>query len=754
MTRTDSRLAGADPPADQLLAAAINQHRSGQLAEAERIYRQILGADPHHADALHLLGVVALQKGQHDAAVDLIGKAIARGAPLPQHHYNLGLALAALDRAQDAATQFSKAIALNRDYAEAHASLGDALRAQSLMDQALESYGRAEALKPATAEIHNNIGATLLTLGRSEEAVARCERALAIKPDLFEAHMNLARLHYAAGHTLQAAASGARALALRETPEAKALFVRCVRGTKATGDVGRLRGLILRGLTEPWGRPDELAAVALSIIMLDEAFRTGVTRAAAEWPRHLPAHELSSPALMSALCDPLLQRLLETVPTVDVSVELLLTNIRRASLEAALRATAADRVDEAALAVSCALARQCFVNEYVFFCGAAEARDAHELRERLTKALASDAPISPLWPAAVAAYFPLASLEGAEALETRAWPDCVRALLTQQVGEPRQEQQLGASIPRLTEIDDHVSLEVRGMYEENPYPRWIKVGPTETPKHLDTYLRNRFPAFPLADVAREAPLDILIAGCGTGRQAVEMARRFIGAKVLAIDLSLASLSYAKRKTQEAGLDNVEYGQADILGVGQLGRSFDLIESSGVLHHLDDPWAGWRALLSTLRPGGFMRVGLYSELGRPGVIAARTLIAERGYRGDAAGIRQFRQELITGTFGPPLADLMTKTHDFFTTSELRDLVFHVREHRMTIPQIADFLRENGLSFLGFELDAQTARRYGRRFPDDLAMTDTDHWHVFETENPDAFFFTYQFWVRASAKPELR
>ena len=93
----------------------------------------------------------------------------------------------------------------------------------------------------------------------------------------------------------------------------------------------------------------------------------------------------------------------------------------------------------------------------------------------------------------------------------------------------------------------------------------------------------------------------------------------------------------------------------------------------------------------------MRIGLYSELGRPGVIAARALVAERGYRGNPEGIQRFRQELITGKFGPPLSDLMTKAHDFFTTSELRDLVFHVREHRMTIPQIAGFLRGSGLGF---------------------------------------------------------
>ena len=79
-------------------------------------------------------------------------------------------------------------------------------------------------------------------------------------------------------------------------------------------------------------------------------------------------------------------------------------------------------------------------------------------------------------------------------------------------------------------------------------------------------------------------------------------QRFRGVRVLAIDLSLSSISYAKRKTQELGLANIEYAQADILKLADISRTFDVIESVGVLHHLADPFAGWRTLLSRLRPG--------------------------------------------------------------------------------------------------------------------------------------------------------
>src|SRR5207244_436635 len=108
---------------------------------------------------------------------------------------------------------------------------------------------------------------------------------------------------------------------------------------------------------------------------------------------------------------------------------------------------------------------------------------------------------------------------------------------------------------------------------------------------------------------KEDDIEILVAGGGTGQQPIDVSRRYKNTKVLAVDLSLTSLSYAERQTRALGLENIHYAQADIVQLGSIGRTFDLIESVGVLHHLADPLAGWKILLSLLRPGGFMMVGL-------------------------------------------------------------------------------------------------------------------------------------------------
>ena len=96
---------------------------------------------------------------------------------------------------------------------------------------------------------------------------------------------------------------------------------------------------------------------------------------------------------------------------------------------------------------------------------------------------------------------------------------------------------------------------------------------------------------------------ILIAGCGTGQHSLETAALFDSSQITAVDLSLASLAYAQRKTKELGITNIEYFQGDILKLDQQAQKFDVIESGGVLHHMDDPMAGWHVLTKLSNPGG-------------------------------------------------------------------------------------------------------------------------------------------------------
>ncbi|MGE5087735.1 MAG: class I SAM-dependent methyltransferase, partial [Candidatus Levyibacteriota bacterium] len=191
-----------------------------------------------------------------------------------------------------------------------------------------------------------------------------------------------------------------------------------------------------------------------------------------------------------------------------------------------------------------------------------------------------------------------------------------------------------------------------------------------------------------------------------------------------------------------------HAQADILRLDSIDRTFDVIACTGVLHHLADPLAGWRMLLSRLRPGGFMRIGLYSERAREVVVAARQFIAERGYAPTAEGIRRCRQDLMAAGGTADFARLAL-LRDFYVTGECRDLLFHVEEHRFALPQIHDMLAALDLRFLGFLLAPGVALRYAQRNPADVAMTDLAAWTAFEAEFPEAFSGMYVFWVRKEA-----
>jgi len=346
---------------------------------------------------------------------------------------------------------------------------------------------------------------------------------------------------------------------------------------------------------------------------------------------------------------------------------------------------------------------------------------------------------------AVAGYFPLHLLPDAERLLAAGQPVPVDEVLRQQIREPLQEQALRAGIERLTPIADSVSQAVRDQYEQNPYPRWEKMPVHGQPLPFNAELRRLLPFARFAPMPDDRAPEVLVAGCGTGRDALFVARQFRGARVLAIDLSLSSSSYAKRKTQELGLPNIEYAQADILKLGDSARTFDIVGAVGVLHHLADPFEGWRILLSRLRRGGFMCLGLYSQIARRPVVKAREFIAARGYAGTAEGIRRFRQDVVSEDTSAEIRSL-TRSLGFYSMSECRDLAFNAQEQQLTLGQIESFLSELRLRFIGFELDPRVLNQYRASFSDDPSGTNLRNWARFEADHPDTFTAMYKFWVQ--------
>ena len=178
-------------------AVAFENHQAGKLPVAERLYQQILQADPHHAGAHHLLGALAYQTGRFDHAVLSIRQAISLNPGAAEYHCNLGLAYAALGQMEEAAISFRQALALRSDFPEAHLNLGNALLHLGRSGDAAAHYQQAIRQRPGNAEVHCNLGVLLANQGQVDEAIANWRQAIAIRPDYPEAHNNLGNaLHH------------------------------------------------------------------------------------------------------------------------------------------------------------------------------------------------------------------------------------------------------------------------------------------------------------------------------------------------------------------------------------------------------------------------------------------------------------------------------------------------------------------------------------------------------------------------------
>lgn len=199
----------------QRLEEAIVHHQAGRLAEAEALYLQILSKDDRHADSLHLLGVIAYQTARYDAAIDLIGKAIALNQGEAIFHNNLGTVFEAQEKLSEAAASYERALAIKPDYPDALSNLGSVLNKQGRLSEAAACFGLALAIKPDHPDALSKLGTVFDAQERPREAVVCYKRALAIKPDHPDALSNLGNALNEQGKLGEAIACYERALAIK-----------------------------------------------------------------------------------------------------------------------------------------------------------------------------------------------------------------------------------------------------------------------------------------------------------------------------------------------------------------------------------------------------------------------------------------------------------------------------------------------------------------------------------------------------------
>jgi predicted O-linked N-acetylglucosamine transferase (SPINDLY family) len=200
---------------DEAFQTATRNHASGQLREAEGLYRAVLARAPNHAETHHRLGVICFQTGRAEEAIQFVRRATELDPHQANYHSNLGVFLADLKQFDAAAGALQKALALNPNQPETHNNLANVLNELGRTEQAIHSYRNAISLRPDYVEAHYNLGNALGKFGQRREAIEMLQLAIAMRPTYAEAHASLANLLRDEGRIDEAIASCRRAIELR-----------------------------------------------------------------------------------------------------------------------------------------------------------------------------------------------------------------------------------------------------------------------------------------------------------------------------------------------------------------------------------------------------------------------------------------------------------------------------------------------------------------------------------------------------------
>ncbi|MCA9470733.1 MAG: tetratricopeptide repeat protein [Nitrospirales bacterium] len=202
--RTQIGSGSLPPKLHSVFVQAVAQHKALQFAEADSLYRQVLGQCPSHPDSLHLLGLTHFQRGNLQQAAEFITSAIASDQSNPLYHFNLGLVHERSGQLSMAASAYQRAIHLNPSYIEAQSNLGNVFRLQGRLDDAVRSFQEVLRLNPQSAEAQNNLGVTLKEQGKTAEAITAYRAAIEINPSHAEAWNNLGVALKGDGHVSEA----------------------------------------------------------------------------------------------------------------------------------------------------------------------------------------------------------------------------------------------------------------------------------------------------------------------------------------------------------------------------------------------------------------------------------------------------------------------------------------------------------------------------------------------------------------------
>ena len=595
---------------------------------------------------------------------------------------------------------FIKVVNLNPNYTDGHYNLANIYNKLDEKEKAIESYNKVIELDSNYFKAHNNLGNIYRKKGMNKKAIECYLSTLEINSNYKVAYYNLAGV-------LQ--------------------FYILDEENK------NINKYLLHLLKEKIiVRPNSIAPNILNGLFLNTDLKNNLSLI-----KDKITNEDFNYVLENLQKNSLLMQFMKVCPIPDYYIEKNFVKIRKEILNQTYKLN----IDKNHINFLISLSMQCFLNEYIYVISKDEIEKIKKIDEKIKNNLQENKKISDLDILCLSCYKPLSKFSWSNKIK---FSDKLKEIYKLHLNQNEIENQISKSIKSISIIKDHVSIKVKKQYEENPYPRWENLGLSIKAKNFKEVINDSDLNLNVIKIKNFENPKILIAGCGTGQHAITTASKYKNARILALDLSFKSLSYAKRKAIEFKINNIDFIQGDLLDIKSLNRKFDIIECVGVLHHMDDPFKGWEVLTECLNNSSYMLIGLYSEKARKHIAQIKKKFDELILETNTKNIIKFRRDLLENNNNGQLNDIKSSP-DFYTVSGVRDLLFHVQENRYTISKIKEYLERLGLVFLGFE-DKLVKEKFKQIHTNNLDLYNLDKWEEYEKYNPRIFAGMYQFWCK--------
>ena len=714
---------------------ALICEEKGEVDKAIKLYERCISNFPNHIFSKLNLSFLYYKLNDYKKADILIEEAIKLNPNLPNSYCIRGLIYKSMNKYNESQLSLEKAIKIDPNYFDALINLGLLNKDNHNYDNAEKYYLKAIELNSKSAIAHLNLGACYKEMQKVDKAILHTELAIKLDSKLENSYLNLATIYNQQCEYTKALELAKKEILINHDLHlVYQLISEIIKNVELSGEGKKeiLKKILNRkdiSHREIFGNLNNI--ISNKILEKLSIFEPNLINSN-EFNILIKEKELVKGLSLLIFCAPLWEKALRTIRKVMLMGYS--DNIK---------------INNNIFNFMIALGSQCFLNEYVYYTSEEEKGKLEDIKKSIYISNSNQDYKLVL----ISCYQSLSSInnEFINLNTYKPFNQQINNLLDLQFREIVIEEKISKGIKKIGPISDPISKEVKSQYESNPYPRWRYNSYAKDKKlnYLSVINSEIYPNRIATDQTNimDQKLKILIAGCGTGIQILE-ASRYSNCEITAIDLSNSSISYAKRKVEEYGMKNINFIEMDLLELPQLNKRFDLIECSGVLHHLKDPVKGLSCLIDTLEPKGFIKLGLYSKYARKEILKARDLIKEKNIKPTLDEIRRFRNDVLNGD----IKNLNELTHwsDFYSTSMCRDLCFHSQEKCYSLIEIKKLLDAANLEFLGFTLTKDIKDAYQRQNKNLDSLKDLQIWDNFEKASPNSFREMYQFWTRNSIK----